>query len=430
MPVLRCKVCGEILDVEQGHTFCECENCKTVQTIPLQEKDYDLFNKAAQYCNEKEFDKAAQIYEELIEENPGETEAYWGLLLSRYGVVYSFDEDKDRINIDCTHYSNVSIFDDENFNLVMKNADFRAIAIYAKQANEIEDIRKKKMENALPEESAEIYICCLEKGKTAKRSIDSYAAQDVSDALKGLGYKVFFPNMDLSDMEEEKREGHIFSALQASRIMIIVGTRYESFTAAKVRNEWSRYLRLVKEDTSKNILVCYKNCDVYSIPQQLNGYESFDLSRKETLARIKDKVRGILSSREKAIKEETEEIDEVQPDREYLELAEASLKDGDFDSADEYFDYIISLNPENEKAYLGKLLAKKGKRNKEELLDYYKNLYSEYITEEVDVDFDDEEHIAEMKKKYYVPRYLKKSQIENQYHLRDYSYNSVTLHSI
>ena len=52
------------------------------------------------------------------------------------------------------------------------------------------------------------------------------------------------------------------------------------------------------------------------------------------------------------------------------------LEDEDFQTAEEYFDGLLDVNPEDGEVYLGKLLAQNKFRNTEQLVDYYKNLYS------------------------------------------------------
>ena len=48
MAILKCKMCGGMLDVQEGMAVCECEYCGTKQTIPQigNEKKANLFNQA------------------------------------------------------------------------------------------------------------------------------------------------------------------------------------------------------------------------------------------------------------------------------------------------------------------------------------------------------------------------------------------------
>ncbi len=38
-----------------------------------------------------EFDKAQDLYEKIVSANPNEAEAYWGIVLCKYGIEYVED---------------------------------------------------------------------------------------------------------------------------------------------------------------------------------------------------------------------------------------------------------------------------------------------------------------------------------------------------
>ena len=80
-------MCGGNLEVQEGMTVCEC------QTIPQldDEKKINLFTRANRLRSACEFDKAAGVYESIIAEFPEEAEAYWGMLLCKYGIEYVDD---------------------------------------------------------------------------------------------------------------------------------------------------------------------------------------------------------------------------------------------------------------------------------------------------------------------------------------------------
>ena len=88
--IYNCKICGAPLNVVDSRTICECEYCHTKQTIPLLDSDKKkaLFSRANSLRLENEFDKAASIYENIVSEFPTESEAYWGLILCKYGIEY------------------------------------------------------------------------------------------------------------------------------------------------------------------------------------------------------------------------------------------------------------------------------------------------------------------------------------------------------
>ena len=76
MAILKCKMCGGDLNVEEGKSTCECEYCGSVQTIPSldDEKKLTLFARANRLRAACEFDKAAGVYESIVADFPEEAE--------------------------------------------------------------------------------------------------------------------------------------------------------------------------------------------------------------------------------------------------------------------------------------------------------------------------------------------------------------------
>ena len=88
MAVIKCKMCGGELELIPGSTVAECEYCGSRQTVPTadNEKKLTLFSRANRLRAACEFDKAAGIYETIAAEFQEEAEAYWGLVLCKYGI--------------------------------------------------------------------------------------------------------------------------------------------------------------------------------------------------------------------------------------------------------------------------------------------------------------------------------------------------------
>jgi len=86
-------MCGGNLEVADNITVCECEYCGTQQTLPKTHDEViiNLFNRANNLRSKCEFDKAQEIYEKIVSSNPEESEAYWGIILCKYGIEYVED---------------------------------------------------------------------------------------------------------------------------------------------------------------------------------------------------------------------------------------------------------------------------------------------------------------------------------------------------
>ena len=125
MAMIKCKMCGGDLNVTEGMTVAECEYCGTRQTVPNvdNEKKLTLFSRANRLRLACEFDKAAGVYENVVAEFPEEAEAYWGLVLCRYGIEYVDDPATGKKVPTCHRSSFDSILEDSDFEQACENAD-------------------------------------------------------------------------------------------------------------------------------------------------------------------------------------------------------------------------------------------------------------------------------------------------------------------
>ena len=292
MSVLKCKMCGGELNVGELNSVVKCEFCGTSQTVPTidEERKAGLFNRAVQLRLANEFDRAAAVYDGIIGEFPSEAEAYWGLVLCKYGIEYVDDPPTGLKLPTChrTYFDN--IFSDENYLKAMENADSVAREMYENEAYIISEIQKMIIEIASNEEPFDIFISCKDSDDTGARTRDSVLAQEIYYALTNEGYKVFFSRVTLEDKQGTQYEPYIFAALNSAKIMIVVGTRPEYFNAVWVKNEWQRFLSLMKTDKSRTIIPAYRDMDAYDLPDSLAVYQAQDMSK---LAFMQDLVRGI-----------------------------------------------------------------------------------------------------------------------------------------
>ena len=292
MAVLKCKMCGGDLNVTETDAVIQCEYCGTRQTVPTadNEKKLNLFNRANRLRMASEFDKAAGIYENIIAEFPEEAEAYWGLCLCNYGIEYVDDPATARKIPTCHRASFEALQKDENFELALEYADVVAQKLYRDEAREIDRIMSEILSVSKNEKPYDVFICYKETDDKGQRTPDSVLAQDIYDALTAKGLKVFFSRITLEDKLGMQYEPYIFAALNSAKIMLSIGTKYEYFHAVWVKNEWSRFLKLMAKDKSKVLIPCFKDIDAYDMPDEFKGLQAQDLGK---LGAIQDLVRGV-----------------------------------------------------------------------------------------------------------------------------------------
>lgn len=292
MAVFKCKMCGGTLDIFAGTTVVKCDYCDTTQTVPSadDEKKLALFTRANRLRAGNEFDKASGIYESIVADFPEEAEAYWGLVLCKYGVEYVDDPATGTKIPTCHRSSFESVMDDNNFDLTLEYADAYAKRVYREEAKQLEEIRKGIIEVSSKEAPYDIFICYKETDEHGDRTIDSVLSQDIYDVLTEKGYRTFFARITLEDKLGQEYEPYIFAALNTAKIMLAVGTSFEHYDAVWVKNEWSRYLKLMANDKTKHLIPCYKDIDAYDMPKAFTKLQAQDMGK---VGYIQDLVRGI-----------------------------------------------------------------------------------------------------------------------------------------
>ena len=361
MAIIKCKMCGGDLNIEAGMTVAECEYCGTRQTVPTadNEKKLTLFARANRLRAACEFDKAAAVYESIVAEFPTEAEAYWGLVLCRYGIEYVDDPATGKKIPTCHRSSFESILEDPDFEQAQENADAVSRKVYREEAKAIEDIRRRIVELSGKEQPYDVFICYKETDENGERTPDSVMAQEVYDALTEKGLRVFFSRITLEDKLGTEYEPYIFAALNSAKVMLVFGTDYEYFNAVWVKNEWSRFLALIASGQKKHLIPCYKGVDAYDMPKEFAHLQGQDMGK---VGAVQDLVRGVEKLLGKGPAQPAQPVivqaaGGVSSDA-LLKRGNMALSDGNWKAADEFFDRVLDMNAECAEAYLGKFLAR------------------------------------------------------------------------
>ena len=292
MALLKCKMCGGSLDIATKKAIIECEYCGTQQTLPktTDENIQTLFNRANLLRQKNEFDKAEAVFEKILEANDTEAEAYWGVILCKFGIEYVEDTKTLKRIPTCHRTSYDSIVADEYYKKTLEYADDTQREIYMEEARTIDKIQKDILAISMQEEPYDVFICYKETDDNGKRTHDSVIANDIYYQLTQEGFKVFYAPITLEDKLGSAYEPIIFSALNSSKIMLSIGTKPEYFNAIWVKNEWSRFFKMMRHDRSKILIPCYKDMDPYDLPEEFAHLQAQDMSK---IGFINDIIRGI-----------------------------------------------------------------------------------------------------------------------------------------
>ena len=362
MSIFKCKMCGGTIEFNPGDTVGVCDSCGTKQTLPTTNDEIitNLHNRANTLRLKCEFDKAEEIYNKILEKNPDDAEAHWGIILCKYGIEYVEDPQTYNRVPTCHRTSFDAILADEDYKAALANGDGAQRELYEEEAKKIDRIQKDILSIVHNEKPFDVFICYKETDENGNRTQDSVIANDIYHQLTQEGFKVFYAAITLEDKVGQEYEPYIFAALNSAKVMLVVGSKPEYFTAVWVKNEWSRFLKLIKTDRSKLLIPCYRNMDAYELPEEFAHLQAQDMSK---IGFINDLVRGIrkvaadTDSQEKTVRESVAVNIGNANEESLLKRAFIFLEDGDWDSADEYCEKVLDIDPENARAYLGKLMA-------------------------------------------------------------------------
>ena len=373
MAVFKCKMCGGNLEVQEGMTVCECEYCGTQQTLPKldDERKINLYDRANHFRRNNEYDKASNIYEQILNEDNSDAEAYWSLVLCKYGIEYVEDPSSHKRIPTVNRAQFTSIFDDDNYKSAIKYADSSQRVIYENEAKAINEIQKGILSISSKEDPFDVFICYKETDNNGRRTPDSVLANELYHQLTQEGFRVFFARITLEDKLGSAYEPYIFAALNSAKMMVVLGTKPEYFNAVWVKNEWSRFLALIKQGQKKILIPAYKDMDPYDLPEEFSHLQAQDMSK---LGFMQDLIRGIKKIAEAdtlktTVVKETVISGGNTNTAPLLKRAFMFLEDEDWNSANEYCEKVLDIDPENPSAYLGKLLSELRVRKQESLKD-------------------------------------------------------------
>lgn len=370
MLMFKCKMCGGTLTIQPGMTVAECEYCGTKQTLPRldDDKKKNLYDRANHFRRNNEFDKAMAIYEQILNEDTTDAEAYWSLVLGRYGIEYVEDPATHRRVPTVNRAQYTSVFADENYKAALQYADGYQRSVYEAEARAIDEIQRGILTISQQEEPFDVFICYKENDQLGHRTPDSVLANDLYHQLTEEGLKVFFARITLENKLGSAYEPYIFAALNSAKVMVVLGTKREYFNAVWVKNEWSRFLSLIQGGADKVLIPAYKDMDPYDLPEEFSHLQAQNMSQ---LGFLQDLIRGIKKILDADKKEPESQAVSPNPSTTtitpLLKRVFLFLEDGDWESADEYCEKVLDMDPENGQAYLGKLMAELHVSHQEDL---------------------------------------------------------------
>lgn len=272
--MLRCEACGGELQYSEDRKSAVCLNCGN--TYYFRDEKSEAVIMALNIANARriacDFDTAVINYKALIERNPDDAEAHWGLVLSTYGIEYVEDPRTRKHIPTCRRTIRESILENANYKAALANAAPEQRAVYEEKAVIIDRLQKKIKRQLEDEEEYDVFISFKSTDENGNPTKDRQIARRIYDELNNRGIKTFFSEVTLKSRLGEDFEPIIYKALYSCKFFILVATSVENMNSAWVKNEWSRFRdRVFDEALSNPGCAVFENMGPNDLPPFLKG---------------------------------------------------------------------------------------------------------------------------------------------------------------
>ena len=260
----------------------------------------DLHERADHLRRIHDYDGAISAYENLVAQQPEDAAARWGLVLCRYGIEYTRDTRTGEEVPGINRMSLDSILEDRDYLLALQYADEAQAQEYRDKARRIAAIQDQLAQIVRREKPYDVFIS-FKSSDDRRRTRDFTLAQEIYETLTADGFRVFFSPVTLRQHPGEAYEPYIFAALYSARVMVLVGTKKEYLEAEWVRNEWSRYLFMMRQDRKKHLLPVYEGMKPEDFPAGIGRTQGVDLSAIGAMKTVSARVRDLAGEKEKIL---------------------------------------------------------------------------------------------------------------------------------
>ncbi len=264
MEIIKCKICGGILNIQSDNTVVECEYCGNKQMITLtnaeqekrdssREKNLLKIERAFQKIDDFQYEDATKILEEVLGESPKEAKAFWGLCICDLNDIAE-KEEEEKVEITTKNIESFSTC------LLEKNRNFQSAMKYAEGEfkSELKSYAKKVKKNIIERYDLE--------------AIYSEAEQEIIQSQKDTDYELL-----QGDLE------YIFE-----RVGDWKKTReYINYCQKKIREEDEEsnniYQRQLKKNTYIKKRVCFDGEKIAALTEKgtvLTAGEFSDVAKK------------------------------------------------------------------------------------------------------------------------------------------------------
>ena len=292
---VACKGCGITLTIPDHEEQVRCPYCGSINERVLSSGTPEGWLAQAELaCNRLRFDDAQFFYRLLLNENPENMDALWGMIRCRYGVQFVLDDSErteakeHSVYIMCAKRVTVPVDETDEVhelrNVLDRVADDKHATDEEKKRAEryrgyISDIREQQqllMDYWIngAEKDFDIFLCSQDRipetdpfGQVIayRSSPDSEWVHSFYDELmkqiqaQKLDIRVFYPPVTTTNFAGSSFAAVYAHALFSSRMMLLMGTNREAFDLPWIKAERERFEWLIDEYRMNRLIIPIMN---------------------------------------------------------------------------------------------------------------------------------------------------------------------------
>lgn len=355
VPHLNCKICGGEITPDAEHNNGACLGCGAECMYP--KADLKKLNRITYLRNELDFMRAELFASEAAEDFPEDSEVYLNRLLCRYGIQYVRNGAK-RFPV-CRVNPSVlpEAAEDEDYKRALYYATEDMQPHYANIGSAISEAVAVSRSVFKQDKKYDVFVLSRENA-----DVDSDLDGDrlFLRFTENLGFSVFYAPETLKDMDETEKAAQIAYALENSRIMLANFKDISDCRDGYMNYAVRAFEKAMSGDEEKLLFPIFNSASInfQQLPEELVWLdEAFDSADGEFMREISEKVEMVLKPEEAAVVPDSIVTATAANKENLIKRAYMFLEDGEFDTADTYFDKILDIDIEDSRAYIGKLLA-------------------------------------------------------------------------
>ena len=268
MELLRCTQCKGDLQLSDDGLYGRCIFCGASYHFKNEKnaRVISLLNQANVSRLKGDYESAILAYQIALKEDETDADAYWGIVLSTYGIDYVEDSNGKLIPT-CRRTIKTSILDDLNYKKAIQYSSEEQAKQFQSQAEEIDKLQSRIKEKIKFEQDFDVFICFKSADEQLNPTRDRFIARQIYDELTKRNIRTFYSEKSLKGRLGEDYEPIIYKALYSCKFFILVATNADYIQSPWVRNEWTRFRDRIQEENLENCaFVVFDNVKENEIP--------------------------------------------------------------------------------------------------------------------------------------------------------------------